>query len=321
MMRLRERVAAAAFVCAVVAPAGKAVGDAVILKTGVILKGTVNKDMTIVQVFDGLKRIVVRDTKILRIEPSGPPPAYETFHYLIPLGVNGGGMPKEAVVVQATPWNDRARRTFSYIGSKSVHKPVTMTQALTELGPRLSKIRGVNGFWIGQVPTSTLPRELVMGMLGQVPKENQPERLRKGRFLIQAEWYDEARADLAALGADFPELAQVAADVKKTVNDLEAKRLRAEIDVRRAARQPEEVKSRLSGFPTEDVDASLLEDVRDQIRKDEAQAAADRALADAVAALAREISGESREAWNAPWSRCSGPWTRLPTPSATGSTP
>ena len=43
--------------------------DTVVLKNGNVYRGVIDRDNTLVYVFDGLKRVVVRDSKIARIEP------------------------------------------------------------------------------------------------------------------------------------------------------------------------------------------------------------------------------------------------------------
>jgi dienelactone hydrolase len=289
MRRLLERAAAGAAVVALVI-AVAAPADIVTLKNGNVLKGAVDKDNTVVSVFDGLKRVIVRDTKIARTEPEATYANAEHFQFVQPLEKHAGSMPRYAVGIKAGPWSDRARRSFQYVGPKS-SKPVVMTQAIIDLGPRVSKLRGVDEFWTGQIPTSTLPRDVVMGLLGKVQKENKPERLRKGRFLIQAEWYAEALAELAAIEADFPEEKETIGVVQQSVRDLQARAIRAEIDVRRAAGQPKKVADLLRSFPTgEGVSAELLQEVRELLKQDEGQAAADRALAEQIRTLPDELA-------------------------------
>src|SRR4051812_20934137 len=82
-------------------------GDTVTLKNGVVYRGTVDRDNTIVWIFDGLKRVVVRDSKILKIDPDASYRNFEWFKLEQPLVVHGGVMPREVLSIQAEPWNDR----------------------------------------------------------------------------------------------------------------------------------------------------------------------------------------------------------------------
>jgi pimeloyl-ACP methyl ester carboxylesterase len=272
-------------------------GDTVLMKSGVVYRGTVDRDNTIVWVYDGLKRVVVRDSKIAKIESDAGNRNLEKFQLIQPLIVHAGSMPKEVVSVQATPWNDRGRRTFQYVGSKL--KPIRMEQAINELGPFLVKYRGVDGFWVSQVATGQVPREVVLGLLAKVDRKNQAERERVARFLIQAEWYTEAKAELDALLRDFPgpELRERINNARLAVVQLEAGQLEHEIEVRRKARQYHDVDSRLKTFPTKDVSPELLTEIRNQVRQRADEEAADRALADDLHALSERLPTESRGVW------------------------
>jgi dienelactone hydrolase len=275
-------------------------GDTVTLKNGIVYRGIVDRDNTIVFVFDGLKRIVLRDSKIEKIESDASTRNLERFSLVQPLEVHAGSSPSVAYGIESTPWDEFGRRTFSYIGSKSA-KPITMKQAINELGPFMVRYRGVDGFWPdGKVATGQVPRDVVLGLLGKVEQTNQNERLRVGRFLIQAEWYAEARKELDRLEKDFPDLRERVQSVRQSVAQLEAEMLLAEIAVRRKALQPKEVMSRLKAFPSDGVSIDLLTKVREQLRQDEAQVAADKTLADSLQSLAGRLSDETQGHWKAP---------------------
>jgi hypothetical protein len=274
-------------------------GDTVVMKNGTIYRGTVDNDNTIVFIFDGLKRVVVRDSKIARRQSDGSLRNMETFRLEQPLVVHTGIMPKEVVRVHANPWNDRGRRMFEYTGA-NLNKTNKMEQAIIELGPYISKIRGVDGFWQGQVPTSTIPRELVLSLLAKVDRKNREDRQRVYTFLVQAEWYTEAKTELDAIARDFPQLRDNVANARVHVVQLEASQLRAEVDVRRKAQQYQDVLNRLRTFPSKDVAAEQLIEVRDVLRREEAQAADDVALADALRATGERLPEDARKAWKKP---------------------
>ena len=161
------------------------------------------------------------------------------------------------------------------------------------MGPHLVKIRGVDGFWQGQLATSQVPREVILAILAKVEQTDKNERLRVARFLIQAEWYAEARAELDRIAQGLPRRRRPARRVptaRASVVQLEAVQLKAEIDRCRRAQQPARRAALLKTFPTKDVSADLLVQVREQLqRNDEAQAAADKALADDLRALAERL--------------------------------
>ena len=176
------------------------------MKNGIVYRsmGQPDKDGTLVYIWDGLKKIVVRDSKIEQIDADDSFRTREKFQLVQPLVVHAGVMPKEVISVEAGPWNDRGRRTFRYVGSRS-NRPISMEQAIIEIGPHLVKYRGVDGFWLGPAGHQPgPPRPVMLGLLARVERKNQNERRRVVRFLIQAGWYPEAKAELDRMVQDFP---------------------------------------------------------------------------------------------------------------------
>jgi pimeloyl-ACP methyl ester carboxylesterase len=274
-------------------------GDTVVLKNGNIYRGVIDRDNTVVSVFDGLKRVVIRDSKIARIDPDASFRNLEWFRIEQPLVVHGGTMPKEVLSVTAQPFNDRGRRLFTYVGGRS-GKPVSMEQAINEMGPYAVKLRGVDGFWQGQLATSQVPRAVILAILAKVERGNQNERLRVARFLIQAEWYKEAKAELEGLVRDFPELRERVEGALASVLQLEAEQLKGEIEVRRRAQQYREALTRLRTFPSKDISSELLVAVRDQLRGEETQAVADKGLADSLRGLYDRLPASVQDEWRKP---------------------
>jgi len=284
---------------AVLAARGPAAADTIELKNGMVLHGTVDRDNTVYFVFDGLKRTILKDTKISKVKADAAFRNFEVFKLEQPLVVHTGSMPKEVLKVHAEPWNDRGRRMFEYLGS-NVRKPGRMEQAINELGPHISKVRGVDGFWQGLLDTRAIPRDVVLGLLARVDRKNINERRRVYSFLVQAEWYAEAKAELDQLAADFPEMREQVDGARAAVAQLEATQMRAEIDVLRKAKRYREVEQRLRTFPGKDVAPDLLGEIREQLRQDEAQAAVDKALADNLRQLADRLPDTSRKEWSRP---------------------
>ncbi len=125
-------------------------GDTITMKNGIIYRsqGSPDKDGTLVYLWDGLKKTVIRDSKIERIVGDNTYRTGEKFQLVQPLTVHAGSMPKEVVSVQAGAWNERGRRSFRYVGSNP-NRPISMEQAIIEIGPHVAKYRGVDGFWLG----------------------------------------------------------------------------------------------------------------------------------------------------------------------------
>ncbi len=270
--------------------------DTVTLKDGTVLTGTIDKDGSLVQVFDdaGLRRVVFRDSKIdsTSVEPPGRP---ERFRLVQPLEVHAGEMPLYANKVEAEPWNELGRRRFKYVGPRS-GKPIEMTQAINELSPVAVKYRGVDGFWVGSLDTRSVPRPVVLGLLAKVVQSNKDERIRVAQFMIQAQWYDEAKQELTRLETDFPELKENVATARALLIDAQSRALMEEITRRQAALQPKWVEDSLRYFPTEGVPQELLASVREQARALQTRVAEDRDLARSVQKIADMLPEDARKA-------------------------
>ena len=132
--------------------------DRVIMKNGLVYisQGTPDKDNSLVYIWDGLKRVVVRDSKVEKMVPGNDFKAGERFQLIQPIVVHAGSMPKEVISVEAGPWDDRGRRTFRYLGSK-LNRSISMEQAIIEIGPHIVRYRGIDGFWVGVVETGPGP--------------------------------------------------------------------------------------------------------------------------------------------------------------------
>jgi acetyl esterase/lipase len=295
-------VAALAVAAALTGFAPGARGDTVVLKNGIAYRGVVDRDKPLLWVYDGLKRVVLRDSKVARIDSDASFRNLEVFRLEQPLVVHAGSMPKEVVSVSAQPWNDRGRRTFTYEGSR-LGKFIRMEQAIIEMGPHLVKIRGVDGFWQGQLATSQVPREVILAILAKVEQKDKNERIRVARFLIQAEWYAEARAEFERLVKDFPDDADLRdriAAARASVVQLEAVQTKATIDRCRQAQQPRAASALLKTFPSKEIAADLFSQVGELQRNDEAQAAADKDLAEELRTLADRLSKSTQTDWKKP---------------------
>ncbi len=269
--------------------------DTVILKNGAIYQGTVDRDNTMVFVNDNLKRVIFYDSKIQKVVPDAGFSKLERFELIQPMEVHAGIQPPAAVDIRVTPWDSKGRRAFRYMNDRQ--QVVEMHQAIRELGVHLTRFRGIDGFWQGQVATSQVPRSVVIGLLAGVDQKNEDERLKVTRWLIQSAWYPEARTALDGLERDFPARKESIDDVRRSIADLEARDTLQEVAFRRKALQPLAVAKLLGSLPRTGLAGDILDDVREQLRKDDDQAKADRSLADSLRDLAEKLPEADRKAW------------------------
>lgn len=273
--------------------------DTIFLKNGMVLRsqGAPDRDGTLLYLWDGLKRTVIYNSKVDRIVGDNTYRVGEKFTLSQPLTVHAGVMPKEVISVEAGPWNELGRRSFRYVGRSN--RAISMEQALIEIGPHVAKYRGINGFWLAQVATSQIPREIVAGLLNRVDQKNQEERERVVRFFMNAGWYLEARKGLDQLIKDFPktDLAERAAGAKLYMIQAEANSRRAEVEVLRKARQYKKAAALLKTFTEKEIGTETLIEVRDQLRREEDQEARDAALAAGLRTLEGKLPSEIRGTW------------------------
>ena len=87
-------------------------GDSVIMKNGMVFasQGAPEKDNSLVFIWDGLKRVIVRDSKIEKMIADNAFRTGERFQLIQPIVKHGGAMPREVLRVEAGPWDDRGRR-------------------------------------------------------------------------------------------------------------------------------------------------------------------------------------------------------------------
>ena len=271
--------------------------DSVILKNGTVLRGVVDKDNTLMFVSDSLKRTIFYNSKVARIESDPGSQPLERFQLIQPLEVHGGIMPVAAVEISSTPWDAKGRRGFQYKNNRLAK--VAMQQAINDLSPRMTRFRGIDGFWVGQVATSEVPRPVILGLLAKVDQTDERERKRVVRFLIQAQWFDEAKTAIDQLERDFPHLKETLNDVRHDLTESRGREILIDAAKARRASQPERTSQLLRSLTDADLPRQLLDEARDSIRKDEEQATLDRALADRLRDLAEKLSEADRPTWKA----------------------
>ena len=244
---------------------------------------------------------MVRDSKIERIEANNAFRTGEKFQLVQPMSVHGGIMPDEVVSVQATPWDGSGRRSFNYVGAR-LDKTIRMEQAIIEIGPHITRFRGVDGFWVGQIETNQVPRESVMKLLGRVAQNNVEERERVVRFLMDVGWLPEAKQELDRLAKDFPDpnLKERAASARQFIIQTEALERRTEIDARKRAQQYDGAAKLLKSFTDKAIPTQLLVEVREIERRYEQQRAADLAMASDLRKLADELPSADHNSWKEP---------------------
>jgi pimeloyl-ACP methyl ester carboxylesterase len=167
-------------------------------------------------------------------------------------------------IFNVTPFDEWGRRVFSMNTGQG---QVDVVQGITEVTPVYTRVEGLQArsayVWDMRIATSAIPRETLSKiLLHQIKKRDPDDRLRVVRLYIQAERYNDARAELEGVIKDFPALAEL----KKQVQSLQqvgARRMIDEIKLRRDVGQHGLAYKLLDGFPSEGVAGEILVQVRD----------------------------------------------------------
>lgn len=171
-------------------------------------------------------------------------------------------------IIKVTPFDSWGRRIFTMNTSKG---PIDVIQGITEVTPIYTKVEGLMAAspyaWDMRVATSSIPREtLSQILLKQVDPKDPDARLRVVRLYIQSERFRDAQAELQDVIKEFPELA----DLTKQVNALQqlgAKRLIDEIELRKAASQHRLAVGMLENFPSKGVAGEILLQVSELLKE------------------------------------------------------
>jgi len=242
---------------------------------------------------DDLTRTMVAKRRVARVVPGAEGAGLETIKIPQPIPDAGRRVAAVGGIVEAAPFDEFGRRVISLATASG---RLDVVQGITRITPRWTSLEGVlteQPVLLDQrVATSSIPRDVLRRVIDQrIDRTNPDERLRIVRLLLQSERYEEAKAELDEVRADFPQLADLA-DERRRLAALAATRLLDEILLRGQSGQDRLAMRLLEQFPTDDAGGEVLERVRearDGYR--DRQAAARRlveALRERVAALADE---------------------------------
>ncbi|MBS0261477.1 MAG: hypothetical protein JSS02_05925 [Planctomycetes bacterium] len=176
----------------------------------------------------------------------------------------GGSRPISAVQGYAekpTGFDAWGRRKVSL---RFANGPETVHQGITLLTPEWATVTALNYSWETAIPTSSIPLPQLDAILRQATKRNNPtDRLNIAVFYIQAMHFPQAEAELRSIVSDFPEMADRAAAATRQLHAAQAMEYLREMKLRRTAGQHSLVYQLCQKFPTEDVEANTLREVRD----------------------------------------------------------
>jgi pimeloyl-ACP methyl ester carboxylesterase len=193
---------------------------------------------------------------------------------------NGRRVASIGGILAATPFDEFGRRILTL---STASGRLDVVQGITEITPRWTRVQGVltdNPLLLDmRLSTGAIPRDQLRTVLDrQTDPASSEERLRIVRLFLQAERYEEARAELDGVIRDFPGLKNLSEE-RRSLGELSATRLLDEVRLRGRSGQDALAMEILENFPADEASAETIEAIREarDVYRDR-QASAERLL-------------------------------------------
>lgn len=167
----------------------------------------------------------------------------------------------------ATEFDEFGRRRVTINTNKG---PISVVQGITEINPNSIVVTALTHKWEQSLATSSLhPQQLDQLLRYATKSENPDDRLAIARFYLQAQLYIRAGQELDSIVKDFPELKATAEETSLELRQLQAKQLLSELRRRKKSGQHRLAYQAARSFPTENMSAEVLREVRELIVESE----------------------------------------------------
>lgn len=177
---------------------------------------------------------------------------------------NGRRVASIGGILAATPFDEFGRRILTL---STASGRLDVVQGITTITPRWTRIEGVltdNPLLLDmRLSTGAIPRDQLRLVLDrQTDPASSEERLRIVRLFLQAERYEEARAELDSVIRDFPGLKDLTEE-RRSLGELSATRLLDEVRLRGRSGQDALAMEILENFPANEASAETVETIRE----------------------------------------------------------
>ena len=213
---------------------------------------------------DELARVMVPRRQVRQVESAVVDPGMERIR--IPQRIPEGGRRVAGIgaILGATPFDEYGRRVLTLATATG---RLDVVQGITEITPRWTRVQGIQTekplVLDMRLATSSIPRDVLGRVISQhIDRTSAAERLAVVRLLLQADRFEDAKAELDEVLADVPDLADIAGE-RRAIARLAASRLLEEIRLRSGAGQDRLALRLLEQFPADDAGGELLEAVRE----------------------------------------------------------
>ncbi len=137
-------------------------------------------------------------------------------------------------------------------------------QGMTEITPEHIKLTGLSHHWDYGIATKSVPPQSVETILRKraIEPENSTSRLSLVRFFIQAEYYPQAFAELAAIARDFPQLNEQATKVHQDLVQEFGRNVLRELNLRMEAGQYQLAEESLRHLAANQIGGTVLDETK-----------------------------------------------------------
>lgn len=210
---------------------------------------------------DGMRRYFVYHRQIL--EKNQDVELAEFVRFEIPPKKEGGGEAMQHIgpYLSVDPFNDKGHRKVTLLDSNK--KPKNYFQGITQLRPQSCTVTGLDHTWKFSIATTSLRREELVPLVRRCINLEKPEdRFKVVKFYLQAGLYELAIEELETIMRDLPDQKAKCEEDALEARQLYARRLLGELKHRREAGQHRLIANALGKFPTQNIGADILRDVR-----------------------------------------------------------
>lgn len=250
------------------------------------------EDLTpILVIDDGLHRYFIPKTMVKDLRTDDGT-GVEQFLIKQPVPSRGQRVGAVGVTLGATEFDDFGRRTVTMNTARGA---TDIIQGITVVNPKWTKVEAVRDYlWDMRVATSSVPLETLRQILSKEIDQNKPtERLRLVRFLLQADREAEAKKELDAIFAEFPQVVDELRPAAQELTQQTARRVLREAKLRGDSGQHQLAHAMLEHFPAEDVAGELLQEVRENLEAYEQRIDRGKAILEQLKALQAELNDDA----------------------------
>ncbi len=215
----------------------------------------------VLMVDDGMRRIFIPRKQVDDLSDAADFSKYDSFELKQHHTSRKQMLASLEGYAETTEFNEFGQRTHTV---NTQFGPKQLVVGIEKITPQLLYLTSLNYEWQHAVSTTSIPPEKLDVIVHKaIDSKNPEDRLAVARFYLQAGLHPQCAAELDSILRDFPELKARVAQVRQELRQLQAKLILQELRRRKSAGQHRLAYESLQRFPTEDMGATVLREIRD----------------------------------------------------------